>query len=169
MGEAVSLDLWFEVQGFLSAEAELLDDGRLHEWIELLTEDVSYRIPIRVTRERAGGRGFSKIGFHMNEDHGMLKTRVDRLDTEYAFAEDPPSRTRRMISNVRATELGNDEVGARSNLLLYRSRHGESGNQLLAGERHDVLRRGEGGWRIAERVVYLDHTVLPTHNLAIFL
>jgi PAH dioxygenase small subunit len=41
--------------------------------------------------------------------------------------------------------------------------------QLLAGERHDVLRRVDGELRLARRVVLLDHTVLPMDNLAIFL
>ena len=159
--------LWFEVQSFLFHEAELLDDGHLHDWLGLLAPEVRYRIPIRVTRERTAGRGFSQVGYHMDEDRGMLQTRVARLDTEYAWAEDPPSRTRRFVTNIRAAENG-DRIFVRSNLLVYRGRHGDSVDQLIAGERHDTLIRADD-LRLAERIVYLDHTALRTHNLAIFL
>lgn len=159
--------LWFEVQSFLVHEAQLLDDGRLHDWLEMLAPDVRYRIPIRVTRERTAGRGFSQVGYHMDEDRGMLQTRVERLDTEYAWAEDPPSRTRRLVTNIRAAADG-DRIAARSNLLMYRGRHGDTVDQLIAAERHDTLIRADD-FRLAERVVYLDHTALRTHNLAIFL
>ncbi len=169
MTELTAIELWFEVQAFLTAEAELLDDGRLHEWLDLLTDDVRYQVPLRVTRERAAGDGFSKVGFHMNEDKGMLITRVERLDTEFGWAEDPPSMTRRIVSNVRVGEPEGDELDAWSNLILIRSRHGQHEHQLLAGKRHDRLRRVDRDWRIRQRVVYLDHTVLPTHNLAVFL
>jgi 3-phenylpropionate/cinnamic acid dioxygenase small subunit len=164
-GEEIAL--WFEVQSFLIHEAMLLDDGRLHDWLEMLAPEVRYRIPIRVTRERSAGRGFSRIGHHMDEDRGMLQTRVERQDTEYAWAEDPPSRTRRYVTNVRVTVDGH-RISARSNLLVHRGRHGDTEDQLIAAERHDTLVR-EDGLRLAERTVYLDHTVLGTPNLAIFL
>jgi 3-phenylpropionate/cinnamic acid dioxygenase small subunit len=163
------MELWFEVQSFLVREAELLDDNRLHDWLTLLADDIRYRIPIRVTRERSAGPGFSKIGFHMDEDKGMLMTRVARLDTEYAWAEDPPSRTRRYVSNVRVDKVDDDVLEVRSNLLVYRGRHGIGNDNLIGGERVDRLRRRGDGFEIAARTVYLDHATLKTHNLAIFL
>lgn len=167
---AVDAATHFEIQSFLFHEAELLDDNRIREWFELLTEDVDYKIPVRITRERSAGPGFSTEAFHMDEDHGMLETRVDRLETEYAWAEDPPSRTRRLVGNVRvqATDDPN-ELLAKSNLLLFRSRYDVPAYQLLACERQDVLRRVDDEWRLARRVVLLDQSTLATHNLAIFL
>ena len=103
----------------------------------------------------------------MDEDRGMLQTRVDRLDTEYAWAEDPPSRTRRLVTNIRVAADG-DRIAARSNLLVYRGRHGDTVDQLIAAERHDTLIRADD-LRLTERIVYLDHTALRTPNLAIFL
>ena len=44
---AVNRDLLTEVEQFLYREAQLLDEGRFHEWLELFTEDVSYWMPIR--------------------------------------------------------------------------------------------------------------------------
>jgi 3-phenylpropionate/cinnamic acid dioxygenase small subunit len=163
----VGLDTWFEVQSFLFREAELLDQGRMREWLDLLSEDIRYKLPIRVTRERAAAE--KDLGYHMNEDKGMLTTRVDRLDTEFAWAEDPPSRTRRFVTNVRVADAGDGQLAAQSNLLLYRGRHGETNAHLLAGTREDLLRRRDDSLEIVERVINLDQTTLSTHNLAVFL
>lgn len=159
-----------EVTAFLVREADLLDERDLRGWLALLTEDIDYRIPIRVTRERASSVSpFSEDSFHMLEDWASLKARVDRFDTEFAWSEDPPSRTRRFVTNVFLESLDDDaHVRVRSNLLVYRAR-GDSAPQLLSGQRRDTLRRVSGEWRLATRLVLLDHTRLPTENLAIFL
>jgi 3-phenylpropionate/cinnamic acid dioxygenase small subunit len=159
-----------ELEQFLFHEAECLDDNRIREWFELLAEDIDYKCPIRITRERSAGPGFSEEGMHFDEDWGMLEVRVERLETEYAWAEDPPSRTRRLVSNVRvhATDVP-DEYLVRSNLILYRNRYDYTAYQIIAGERHDTVRRTSGGLRLAKRWIYLDQATLATHNLGIFL
>ena len=172
MASATDVDVatWVEVQQFLVHEAELLDDNRERDWLALLTDDVEYAVPVRVTKERAAGKGFSANAFHMQEDFGMLETRIERLETEYAWAEDPPSRTRRFVSNVRVETTGSaDELHVKSNLLLYRNRGDAPTHQLISCERHDVLRRIVGALRLARRDVYVDQATLGTHNLAIFL
>jgi len=163
-------ELRAECERFLYREAELLDDGRLHEWHDRLTDDIDYRVPRRVTRERgAEVAEFSQEGFLYREDIGTLETRVNRYDREYAWAENPPTRTRRIVGNVRVTAVDDDEVSVKSNLLLYRSEKDETEHDLLACEREDVLRRTDDGLKLAERVVDLDHAVLPTKNLSFFL
>jgi 3-phenylpropionate/cinnamic acid dioxygenase small subunit len=159
------------VEQFLVRECELLDDNRLEEWLATLEPDISYRAPVRVTRERTAGPGFSSTSWHFLEDLESLTTRVLRLETEYAWAEDPPSRTRRFVSNVRTNRAeAVNELAVKSNLLLYRGRMDGPESQLLSCERHDRLRgRGGGRWGLAERTILFDHTSLPTHNLAVFL
>lgn len=155
---------------FLHHEAELLDAGRFEEWLELLADDLVYQVPVRVTRERAAGSGVSTSMFHLDETRATLQVRVRRLQTEVAWAEDPPSRTRHFVSNVRVEPAARpDELSVRSYLLLYRNRGDEPGHDLLSGERHDLLRRVDGVWRLARRVVVLDQVTLGTRNLAIFL
>jgi 3-phenylpropionate/cinnamic acid dioxygenase small subunit len=159
-----------EAVRFLYDEAEALDDGRLADWLELLTDDIDYRIPTRITRERATKRSpFSDASFFMIEDRGSLTTRVRRFDTAFAFSEDPPTRTRRIIGNVRtAPGPRADELAVKSNFILFRTKDDQP-SQLLAGERHDVLRWIGPAPRLARRLVLLEHTVLPMENLAIFL
>jgi 3-phenylpropionate/cinnamic acid dioxygenase small subunit len=164
-----SPNYWLSVD-FLVNEAAALDENRLDDWLAMLHPEIDYRVPIRVTRERAAGPGFSGEGYHLLENHDSLTTRVDRLKTDYAWAEDPPSRTRRFLSNFRVHEgQGPGELRVRLNLLLYRERLDPIQPELISAEREDALRELDGGLRLARRLVLLDHTILMTPNLGIFL
>ena len=165
-----SVETYWEVYSFLMHEAELLDERRERDWLELFTDDAEYLMPVRVNRERGEGNGFSEEAFYFEETRGSLELRVRRLETEYAWAEDPPSRTRHFVTNVRVVPgEEEDEVAVRSNLLLYRSRGSDPHQDLLSAERKDVLRKEDGQWKLKKRVILLDHSVLTTHNLSIFL
>lgn len=154
---------------FLNLEAELLDDRKLHAWLNLLAPDIDYRVPTRVTRERATTLSeFSAHSFHLIDDFASLAARVARFDTEFAWSEDPPSRTRRIVSNVRVRPGNASEHHVKSNFLLFRAR-GDAPPQILAGERRDSLREVGGQLKLARRFVLLDHTSLPMENLAVFL
>ncbi|MFG2791012.1 aromatic-ring-hydroxylating dioxygenase subunit beta [Streptomyces sp. NPDC048419] len=162
--------LYAEVLDWIHTEAELLDDLREREWLEtMVSRDITYTVPLRQTVERARGRGFAKDTYHLLESYGSLGSRVARNETQYAWAEDPPSRIRHFVTNVRvrATEEP-DTVEVRSNLLLHRTRQDQSVPQLLSGERVDLLRREDGRFMLLRRDVLLDLTVIRTHNLAIF-
>jgi 3-phenylpropionate/cinnamic acid dioxygenase small subunit len=155
---------------FLFDEAEYLDDNRLDRWLELLHPDLDYEIPVRVTRERSAGAGFVTGAYHMKETYASLQQRVARLSGDFAWAEDPPSRTRRIVGNVRAIPDGpSGELAVKSNTLLFRSRYDLVDYQLLAYERVDRVVVTDGILRLLRRRVHLDHTTLPIHNLAVFL
>jgi 3-phenylpropionate/cinnamic acid dioxygenase small subunit len=160
-----------EVVDFLHLEAELLDDLRERAWLtELVSEDIVYQLPVRETVERARGRGFIPDTYHLNENYGSLSAKVARNETSFAWAEDPPSRVRHFVSNVRVRrdEADADLLHVRSNVLVYRTRQDQTNPQILSGERADTLRREDGRLRLLRRVVLLDLTVIGTHNLALF-
>ena len=158
-----------EVVAFFLQEAELLDDRRFRDWLELWTDDAVYQIPIRQTREEANASEFASSAWHLNENRHMLEVRVARLETGYAWSESPPSRTRHFVTNVRlAPGDREDEVRVKTNVLVYRNRQDSPQYDLLSAERHDVLLRVAGRWKLARRVVLLDQSTLGTHNLAIF-
>ena len=156
---------------FLHLEAELLDARRFREWLNLLSNDVDYRVPVRSsTDDPDHGAAFSERAFHMLEERHSLEVRVKRFETGFAWSEIPPSRTRRFVSNVRVRQTQRArEVEVNSNLLVYRAR-GDMPPELLCGERRDVLiQEDDGQWRLLRRVVLLDQTSLPTQNLGVFL
>ncbi|MGA4538973.1 aromatic-ring-hydroxylating dioxygenase subunit beta [Uniformispora flossi] len=163
-------DVYAEVLDWVHTEAELLDDYREREWLEhMVSRDVTYEIPLRQTVERARGKGFSTDAFHLRETYGSLDSRVARNETKYAWAEDPPSRIRHFVTNLRVREdETSGELHVRTNQLVYRTRQDQADPQLLAYERADVLRREDGRLMLLRRDVLLDLTVVKTHNLAIF-
>ena len=157
-----------EVAEFLYREAELLDSNSLLEWLELLTEDINYEMPVRITGERGQPDISSQTG-HFSEDRRSLELRVKRLGTDFGWAENPPSRTRRFISNIRVENTANpDEVKAYSYFLLYRSRGSSTQADLISGQRQDRLRKLDGKWKLGSRLIIVDQSVLGTRNLAIF-
>ncbi len=157
------------VVDFLHREAELLDERRWREWLALLAEDVTYEMPVRVTGARSLESSVLPDMDHFREDHFTLRKRVERLETEYAWTEDPPSRTRHVVTNVRVFRSPSGELVARSYLLLFRSRGDTRDPEWVCAERTDRLRRTEDGLRLVARRVVVDESVLRTQNLAIFL
>ncbi len=158
-----------EVLDFLYTEAELVDSGQFEAWLGMLTEDLCYQMPLRLTRER-GARDVSREMQYFWDDRATLELRIRRLRTDFAWAEDPPSRTRHFISNVRiAPGVNPAELEVRSYVLIYRSRGDTVPVEMLSGERRDVLRRLDGTLKLARREFVVDQTVLGTQNLSLFI
>lgn len=154
---------------FLNHEADLLDKRRFNEWFALLTDDITYKMPVRSTCEIGAESEFSKTASLFDETRGSLEMRIKRMYNDYHWAEDPASRTRRFVSNFKMDLFNETEVQMRTNLLLFRNRFDSPSSDLLSAERVDTLRKEEDEWRLAKRIVYLDHATIPTNNLAIFL
>jgi len=159
-----------EVLQFLYREAELLDTERQVEWLDLLAEDITYRMPVRLNIRRNGSSPYTEETDIFSDNLASLKVRVNKLDTEYAWAETPPSRTRHHVSNVRVKETSDPgELDVRSYILVYRNRTDNPAADIFSGERQDVLRKVNGDWRLAKRLIVLDQAVVGARHLAILL
>jgi len=165
-----------EVEQLLYREAELLDARRYEDWLALFTEDARYWMPMRrnVPAEEPG-REFTREGLDVNwfdEGKDTLTRRVQQIRTGVHWAEQPPSRICHMVSNVQVVGAPADgtvpaELSVTSRFLIYRNRV-ETETDLLVGKREDLLRRADGGWRIARRKIVLDQSVLLVKNLTFF-
>ena len=165
-----------EVEAFLYQEAELLDERRYEEWLTLFTEDAHYFMPMRrnVPHDELE-REFTRAGLDVNwfdEGKDTLTRRVKQILSGIHWAEEPPSRICHMISNVQVLSAmpagaSPTEVTVKSRFLVYRNRV-ETETDFLVGKREDVLRRVNGGWRIARRKIVLDQSVLLAKNLTVF-
>lgn len=165
---AASSELYAEVVDWIHTECELLDEYREREWLErMVSQDIVYQVPLRQTVERSRGFGFADTTYHLDERYGSLESRVARNETQFAWAEDPPSRVRHYVTNIRVSGA-DEELQVRSNVMVYRTRQDQFDPQLLGGERHDVLRREDGVLKLVNRRMLLDLTVIGTHNLSIF-
>jgi len=149
-------------------EARMLDSGCFEDWLDLLAPDIHYWMPIRrTTSARETAREFTQPGgvAFFDDDFATLKMRVDRMRLGRAWAEDPPSRTRRLIANVRVVALRGDDVTVASNFHLYRTRL-DSEEDSWIGRREDVLRQVDGEFRLARRHIFLEQTVILAQNLS---
>ena len=177
-GRRADRDVHFEVEQFYYEEADLLDDGRFTDWLNLLAEDLDYWMPTRTNRLRRqqalsiAARG--EAAFY-DETKESLAWRIRRFDSGMAWAEDPPSRTRHLVTNVVAHHVEPDDragftaddLEVRSAFLVYRNRLQREEN-IFAGRRIDILRRTEGRLQVARRVILLDQNVLQAKNISTF-
>jgi len=164
--------LYNEVLEFLYDEAGMLDQQKFDDWAKLLAEDLSYTAPLRITRQGPDRLNtVVRTTLHFDDDYGSIMARLQRLETKSAWAEDPPSRTRRFVTNVRIWESAKpNEFEVESYLLLSRSRYEQSQLQMLSCVRHDLVRRsGAGAFKLARREIIVDQSVLGMANLAVFL
>ena len=131
---------------FLVEEAALLDAADYAGWLGLLCEDIRYVMPVRVTTAR--GADFDSLADmgHFDEDMYALRKRVQRLATDHAWTEDPPSRTRHFVTNVRTFRPGAGELRAESALLLFRSRGDTREPDLISAE-EVALGLSKRAWR----------------------
>ncbi len=166
-------DLRHAIEDFLYLEAELLDERRLREWLELFTDDLHYWMPVRhnpLERPAEIADELAKPGdsYYFNDNKETLRIRVERVYAKTAWAEVPPSRTRRLISNIRVKKDDGREIEVHSNFIVYRTRM-EKDEDMFVGTRRDVLRRVDGSFKIGRRTIILDQAVLGAKNISVFL
>jgi len=160
--------LQFEVEQFLYAEAALLDARRYRDWLALIADDIHYWMPIRRTVTTSDiAREFTKPGdmAFFDDDREMLEMRVKKLGAGSAWSEDPPSRSRHFVSNVRILEVTGDEITLEACFHLYRTRLNTEVDSWI-GRRVDVLRRQASGFLIAKRHLFLDQTLIRSTNMS---
>lgn len=160
-----------EAEAFLYAEARLLDEHRLEEWLRLFTADGLYWIPIDADADPDYETSI------MYDDAVQREKRVYQLRHGH-LAQDPPSRTLHFISNVEVEEAGADgEVAVFCNMLISelrpgdhpRPQYGLTEPRLLAVRCRYRLRREAGAWHIALKQIMLIDRDLPLHNLTFIL
>ena len=136
----------------------------------MIARDIIYQAPIRLTRTGANrDRDVMRTMFHFDENYDSLLMRSGRLQKS-AWAEDPPSRCRRFVTNVRVAECDTPgEYEVVSYLFLERSRGDNPENENITAERRDVWREVEGEYKLARREIIVDQSVLGMSNFAVFL
>lgn len=167
----VDAGLHYEIADFLYQEGELLDDWQFRDWLDLIAEDMAYTMRSTANAQTRDRRRSVQppTTWIFNDSKFQLERRVARLETGMAWAEEPPSRTRHFIGNlrIRPAEDG-DGYAARGNYLLYRAQK-ERDEDTYIGRRIDYVRRADNrfGWEIYRRELTLDQVVITSHNLSV--
>ncbi|WP_209448850.1 aromatic-ring-hydroxylating dioxygenase subunit beta [Rhodococcus qingshengii] len=157
--------LQFAVERFYATEANLLDERRFEEWLDLLADDVRYRIPMAQNvsfSDMSSEYLDDDLAVHwLDEGKETLTHRVRQIRTGVHWAEEPLSRTSHLVTNVLLEDgvTSDDiEIRVKSHILSYRQRLADQ-EDVLVGRRHDTLRRTGSGWSISERTIYINQTV----------
>jgi 3-phenylpropionate/cinnamic acid dioxygenase small subunit len=168
--------LRLEVEEFLYYEADLIDQRQFDKWLQLLADDLRYRMPL------ARNIAVSEIANeHLSEplsiawfDEGKetLAIRVAQINTGVHWAEEPLSRTSHLVTNVRVISARPSvpeaqEVEVACKFLVYRHRNSDTEDTLI-GRRVDRLRRSADSWLIFERTIFVNQTVLLANSLSFF-
>lgn len=156
---ALDVDLLREAEQFVYREARLQDDHAYDAWEALWTDDASYWVPANGD-DTDPTRQMSVIF----DNRSRIATRVKQLKTGRRHAQAPPSRVRRVVSNVELLETDDDTVAVGANFVVYESR--ERGTTLWAGRTEYGLRRTDDGLRMARKKVMLVDNDRPIHTLA---
>jgi 3-phenylpropionate/cinnamic acid dioxygenase small subunit len=169
------LSLMREIEDFFYTEADLLDERQYDEWLDLLTEDIVYWMPMRrnVSYQNRGQDITAEndiAWFH--DDKETLRKRVKQIQTGVHWADEPISRVSHLISNIRladpVTSLGEGEkLLTKCRFIVYRNRV-EDETDFLVGRREDTLLRTGGQLKLARRKIILDQSVLLAKNLTMF-
>lgn len=152
-----------EIEDFLYAEAALLDEWRLEEWLGLLTEDATYQVPATDLPE---GDATTTL-YIVADDTLRIRSHVKQLLGKSAWAENPPSRTRRMISNVRILEINGENICVTTNFVVYRMRYELVDTYI--GRYEYTLVRHDNGLKIRQRKAVLDLEALRPHGKVSFI
>lgn len=127
-----------QVEDFLFHEAALLDAWRLDDWLALFEKDGTYQVPT-TDRPAADPEGAQ---FYVWDDYELIAARVKRLKSRHAHAENPHSRTRRLITNVRLGEPSDSVVPAYAAFLIYKIRDGNV-DQFVGRYEHVLAVHGD--------------------------
>lgn len=159
-GTYMRTEVQHEVEQFLYGEARLLDEWRLHEWLDLFTTDARYLIP---ATDKPDGDPEHDL-FLVQDDRFLLEQRANSLLTRAAHAEYPRSRTRHMVSNVQVTDGAGDTVEVHANFAVFRVRRGAL-DTYIGQYQHLLVRDEEGaGFRFKVRKAVLDLDALRPHG-----
>lgn len=156
------------VEQFLYDEAALLDARLYRDWLAIVADDVHYWMPIRRTVTVSDlDKEFTKVGdmAFFDDNRVLLEMRIKKLEAGSAWSEDPPSRSRHFITNVRIIEAADDEVTVESCFCVYRTRLNTEVD-TWTGRRVDGLRRQGDSFLLTKRHLFLDQTLIRSTNMS---
>lgn len=166
----VSAELQHEVEQFLYFEAALLDERRFREWLDLIAEDIEYTLDTNsLAQFRDRRKGWAPpTTYIFHEDKYQLERRIARIETGQAWADEPASRTRHFVTNVRILAEADGEILVGCNYLAHRASKSRDHHSYI-GTRRDTLRRVGDSFQIACRRLELDEFTLMSANVSILL
>jgi benzoate/toluate 1,2-dioxygenase subunit beta len=139
-----------EIEDFLYREARLLDTRKFEEWFDLFTDDAIYWVP--------AGRDDIDPARHVSiihDDKAAMATRIKRLRSGFAYAQDPQSRVHRLISNVELGAADNEKQTIEVTCMMLLIELGRHRQTFHSARCEFTLDRSTGNWRVRRKKVNL--------------
>ncbi|MCX4538017.1 aromatic-ring-hydroxylating dioxygenase subunit beta [Streptomyces sp. NBC_01669] len=144
-----------DVEDFLYTEADILDRWDYDGWLALFEPGARFEIP---TTDYRPGWSPHENGSFVDDDWDLLLARVKRLKSRKAHAENPHSRTHRLVSNVRLSDGTEDSFKVAASFVVHRARDGHF--DAYVGWYDHLLVPTEDGLRFRLRRSVLGHESL---------
>jgi 3-phenylpropionate/cinnamic acid dioxygenase small subunit len=141
---------------FLARSFRILDAGDYRGWLELCTPDIAYVVTTRLTDERGYDSPL------ILDDLAGLERRIGLMERMW-HAEEPPTRTLHVLTNVELEPRGADEVLVHACFTVVATRRERQ--STLYGRYRDVLRVTGETWRLAARTATLERNLLEIGNI----
>jgi anthranilate 1,2-dioxygenase small subunit len=134
--------------------ATLIDQDRLEEWLDLFTEDCSYRVVPRENFDRD-----LPVSVMLCTNKNMIRDRVVALRkaNEYNLHYD-----RHLVGSVRTAPLGEDIWRLEASYALYQTTLGGETRLFSVGRYADKVRLQGGRLMFCEKLVVIDTFSVPT-------
>ncbi|BCS93544.1 aromatic-ring-hydroxylating dioxygenase subunit beta [Metallosphaera javensis (ex Sakai et al. 2022)] len=160
-----------EIEDFLYREARLLDERNFDKWLEMFTDDAEYIVVSTKFQDTVSSEGVATHGKReiiiFDDTKASLTLRVQRLKTKYAWAEDPPSNTVRVVSNVLVEPVSNVAL-VFSDVVIYKAREEADIDVIIATRKDEIVRKKEE-LKIRRREARLIPPVLNIRNISVFI
>lgn len=170
VGKDTDMQTAYRIERFLATEARTLDEERYDDWLGMMDESITYKMPIPMNtyrRNRPGNSTFCET-FIYDENYEKLAQRAAREDTGMVWLNDPATHHIRMVNNIES--FCTDEEGVfdvRSKFTLLRARR-DKDHVSHTGTRQDLLRETDEGLKILSRMIFLPARVIVDKNLNMF-
>jgi 3-phenylpropionate/cinnamic acid dioxygenase small subunit len=159
VGQADLLDL-ARCEQFLVEEAQLLDEARFDDWLDLFTADAWYWVPSQPDQPDP-----HETVSLIYDDRRLLETRVRRLASPRMYSQEPRSRTSRIVANVSLEATERAACTVRSKFMMVEFRR--DSQRLFSGTAFHHLVLTESGIRIAWKRVDLVNCDAPLDGLTV--
>lgn len=151
-----------DFEQLLYREARHLDRCDYEAWLEMLSDRLHYFAPVR-SNLADEDLDRPRLLALFDDRKADLVTRVKRIRTGHAHAEQPATRVRRLISNVLLLDQTKDQVELAASFLATVSRW-EQPARVVSGAREDSWANEDGTWRLVRRRIVFD--LSTTANLS---
>jgi 3-phenylpropionate/cinnamic acid dioxygenase small subunit len=106
------------VEAFLYLEARLADEARYSEWESLWDDDGLYWVPMSPDADPNTDLSY------VYDNRRRIHSRVAQLNTGTRHSQTPPSKMRRLLTNLEVLGQDDETVTVGSNFVLYEYRYG---------------------------------------------